>query len=110
MTFLSPKNQTEFDYNSCGAVANSLVNLIKDHRSLLRDFEMEHFFEINCDVKTKRPILINCRVSQKVVPCLCACCGGDVDSIISVFTQLHRSSFSLEFQTLYESILQKVTD
>ena len=30
--------------------------------------------------------------------------GGAVDSIISVFTQLHRSDFNFEFKTLFESI------
>ena len=45
-----------------------------------------------------------------IVPCLCGYCGGAVDSIISVFTQLHRSGFNLEFQTLFESIGQVVAD
>ena len=40
----------------------------------------------------------------KNVPGLCGCCGGDINSIISSFTQLHRSGFNLEFETLYESI------
>ena len=39
-----------------------------------------------------------------IVPRLCSYCGGAVDSIISVFTQLHRSGFNLEFETLFESI------
>ena len=41
------------------------------------------------------------RVSQKLVPGLCGCCEGAVDSIIS---QLSRSGFNLEFETLHESI------
>ena len=44
------------------------------------------------------------------MPRLCGCCGGAVDSIISVFTQLHRSSFNLEFETSYESMRQVVAD
>ena len=34
----------------------------------------------------------------------CGYYGGAVDSIISVFTQLHRSGFNLEYETLRESI------
>ena len=41
---------------------------------------------------------------NKIVPRLCGYCVGAVDSIISNFTQLHRSSFNLEFETLFESI------
>ena len=44
------------------------------------------------------------RVSQKIVPQLCGCCKGAVDSIISVLTQLHRPGFNLELDTLFESI------
>ena len=33
---------------------------------------------------------------------LCGCFGGAIDSIILISTQLHRSSFNLEFETLYE--------
>ena len=40
---------------------------------------------------------------QKMCPRLCGYCGGAVGSIISNFTQLHRSSFNVEFDTLYES-------
>ena len=40
---------------------------------------------------------------KKTVSRLYVCCGGAVDSIISIFTQLHRSSLNLEFETLYES-------
>ena len=43
-----------------------------------------------------------------IMPCLCGYCGGVVDSVISVFTQLRRSGFNLEFQTLFESILRMV--
>ena len=39
-----------------------------------------------------------------IVARLCGYCGGAVDSIISVFTQLHRSGFNFEFETLNESI------
>ena len=35
---------------------------------------------------------------------LCGYCGGAVDLIIPVFTQLHRSGFNLELKTLFESI------
>ena len=54
--------------------------------------------------------LNHCRVSQKLVPHLCGYCGGAVDSIISVFTQLYRSRFSLEFETLFEPISHVVVD
>ena len=46
----------------------------------------------------------NYRASQNVVPRLCSCCGGAIDSIILVFTQLHRSGLNVEFETLYDSI------
>ena len=42
---------------------------------------------------------IKYRVSQSIVPRLFGCCGGAVDSIISIFTQLHRSGVVLEFET-----------
>ena len=41
---------------------------------------------------------------SKIVPRLRGCYGGAIDSIISVFIQLHRSGFNLEFETLFESI------
>ena len=44
------------------------------------------------------------KVSQKNVPRLSGYCGGAVDLISSVFTQLHISSFNVEFETLLESI------
>ena len=40
-----------------------------------------------------------------IVPRLRGYCGGVVDSIISIFTQLHRSGFNLEFETMFESLL-----
>ena len=40
----------------------------------------------------------------KKVSCLCSCCGGAVDSILSIYVQLHRSGFNLEFETMFESI------
>ena len=40
-----------------------------------------------------------------IVPCLCGYCGRVVDSSISVFTQLHRSSFNLEKETKAETNL-----
>ena len=43
------------------------------------------------------------------MPCLCGCCGGAVDLIIPVFT-LHRSDFSLGFETLYDIIGRMVAD
>ena len=43
-------------------------------------------------------------MSQKIVA------NRAVNSIISVFTQLHRSGFNSEFETLYESILEAVPD
>ena len=47
-------------------------------------------------------------VSQKSVQRLCGRCGGAVDLIISIFTQLHMSGLDLEFETLLESIWQVV--
>lgn len=45
------------------------------------------------------------RVSQKTVPSLCGgCCGGALAFIVLVLPQLHRSSFSLDFETLFKSI------
>ena len=44
------------------------------------------------------------RASHKVFARLYGYCGGSVDPIPSVFTQLHRSGFNLIFETLYESI------
>ena len=41
---------------------------------------------------------------KKTVSRLSSCCGGAVDSIISVYTQLHRSGFNYEFETFFESI------
>ena len=35
---------------------------------------------------------------------VCGACGGAVDSVVSVFTQLHISSCNLEFETLFELI------
>ena len=40
----------------------------------------------------------------------CGYCGGAVDLIMSVFYQLHRLSFNLEFETLFESIRVAVAD
>ena len=34
---------------------------------------------------------------KRIVPHLCGYCGEAVDSIILIFTQLHRSGFNLEF-------------
>ena len=47
---------------------------------------------------------------KKIVPCLYGYCGGAVDSIISIFTQLHRSGFNLEFEALFEPLCQVVSD
>ena len=41
---------------------------------------------------------------------LCGCCGGGVGSIIPVFKQFHRSGISLEFEDLYESAWQVISD
>ena len=53
-------------------------------------------------------IILNYRVSRKnyapFLWLLWRSCGGVVDSIISVSTQLHRSDLSLEFETSFESI------
>ena len=39
-----------------------------------------------------------------IEPRLYGYCGGAVRLVISVLTQLYRSSFNLEFETLFESI------
>ena len=39
-----------------------------------------------------------------IVPCLLGYCRRTVNLIISVFAQLHRSGFNVEFETLCESI------
>ena len=41
---------------------------------------------------------------------LCGYCGGVVDTIISAFTQLHTSSFNLEFEISFDSIWHVVSD
>ena len=59
----------------------------------------DHYFELNgleAHLPTGCP--------QKIVRCLYVCFGGAMDSIIFVFTQLHRSGFNLEFETLFESV------
>ena len=44
------------------------------------------------------------------MPCLCGCRGGAVNLAISIFTQFHWLGFNVEFETLYELILQVVAD
>ena len=48
--------------------------------------------------------------SEKIVPLLCCCCEGGVVLIISVFVQLHRVGFNLDFEILYESSWHVVAD
>ena len=48
--------------------------------------------------------LLHTGCPNKIVACLCGCCGGAVDSIVSVFTQLLRSDFNLDFEFFFESI------
>ena len=43
-------------------------------------------------------------VLKIVLPHLFSYCGGDEDSVILTFTQLRRSGFSLEFETLFEAV------
>ena len=45
-----------------------------------------------------------------IVPRLCAYCGGAVDSLISISTQLHWSGFNLDIEILFESIRHVVAD
>ena len=47
-------------------------------------------------------------VSQTIVRCLSGYCGGAIDLIITIFTQLHRSAFNLEFETVLESIVNLI--
>ena len=70
------------------------------HGLIMADAKSQQF---HCENRASAMMGLS-RVSQKIVPRLCGFCGGAVDSIISVFTQLHRSSFNLEFETLFESI------
>ena len=58
----------------------------------------------HCRSSHLRTDMIGLRGVPKNVTSLCGCCGGAVDLIILVFTQLHRSGFNLEFETLYESV------
>ena len=57
----------------------------------------------NCFQK-KFPVAVYAGCPKIIVPCLCDDCRGAVDSIMSAFTQLHRSGFNLEFETLFGSI------
>ena len=41
---------------------------------------------------------------------LCGYCGGAADSILSVYSQLHRSGFNLEFGAFFKSICTMVAD
>ena len=50
-----------------------------------------------------------CIGCSRIFTCLCIRCGGAVASIVSVFAQLRRSGFNIDFETLFESILQAVT-
>ena len=50
------------------------------------------------------------RVFRITVPHLCGYCGGAVDLFILISTQLHRSGFDIEFETLFESIWHMVAD
>ena len=47
-------------------------------------------------------VLDYARCPKIIVPRLCGYCGGAVDSILSVFLQLYKSSFNSEFETLLE--------
>ena len=49
-------------------------------------------------------------VPEKLCLVLCDYCGGDVDSIISAVTKLHRSGFNLEFEALFDSACHLVAD
>ena len=57
----------------------------------LRDIVLRNLYHRSC-VPRKLCSVCNC------------CCGGAVDSVISVCTQLHRSGFNLDFETSFESI------
>ena len=39
---------------------------------------------------------------KKILPRLYGCCGGAADSIVSIFTQLNRSRFNVEFEILVD--------
>ena len=49
-------------------------------------------------------IILSPECLKIIVPHLCGHCGGAVSFIKSIFTQLHRSGFNLEFETLFGSI------
>ena len=50
------------------------------------------------------------RQSQNIVPHLCGCCRGSVTSVFPLLTKVHRSGFSLEFETLFKPICKVVAD
>ena len=60
---------------------------------------------MTCQLISSMSIFLTWGVT-KILPRLCGCCGGAVDSIIMAFAQLHRLGFSLEFEALYEPIQQ----
>ena len=66
------------------------------------------YFRVTSSVRSTLIPITRC--PNNIVPRLCGCCGGAVDSFISHFTQLHSSGFNLAFETLYETIWQVVAD
>ena len=75
--------------------SNQTSNIPKDNRA----------FQLNADtlfVFNSLPSLSrNSSVAKKFVPRLHGFCGEAIDSVTSVITQLHMSSFILEFKTLF---------
>ena len=58
----------------------------------------------------KRQCEISLQIVKKIVPRLCGCYGEAIDSLISAFTQLHRSGVIFKFETMYEPVQQVVAD
>ena len=64
----------------------------------LRKFILCNF--LKCEISE----IFSVKCLKKIVPRLYGYCGGAVNSIILVFTQVHRSSFNFDFEILFESI------
>ena len=83
----------------------SSIKQMDNGKNWLR-FQLYTHFKSSCDhnlLNQYKDFTIY-RVSQNNCALFVCYCGGAVDSIISVFTQLHRSAFNLKFETLFESI------
>ena len=87
-------------------INNSDINVSME---ALAQFE-EVFKRHNEDSEVIKKIDQVYRVSRQIVPRLSDYCKGAVYSIMSDFTQLHRSGFNLGLETLFQSILLVIAD